>query len=219
MRVLGRLVGIRSFDGFVPEGWADAELREDPRGERATGFAPLLFGEDAGEVPGVGPEQSRGGVHRDPPLGNCLGGLDRSAVHEEASYCLVAAMSSGRSMTHCLVTAIAPVRSCVRPRITKLAPGWEGFGRRLRHAVETRCAQWGVSENEIARRAGIDSGAFSRAKTGRPGTGANTVMLLARALFVRVVYLLDGTEPSGLSEYRRDPGPPADLEDERDATG
>lgn len=92
-------------------------------------------------------------------------------------------------------------------RVGFVAPGWEGFGRRFRHALETRREQWGVTDNEIARRAHLDSGAFSRAKRGRVGTGANTVLLLARALYVRLSWLMEGSEPSGLSEFVRDPGP------------
>jgi hypothetical protein len=212
------LLGVREL--FVPEALVDPELVPDLFGESAARLPAALLAEEAGEVPAVGLHEHGGGVYRKPPPGDGCRGLGRSTIHDSKTYCRVAALSSGRERGPCQVTELRPLAKGMatkkkpKPRISTLAPGWEGFGRRLRLAVEERCQQWGVAENEIARRSHLDSGAFSRAKKGRAGTGANTVMLLSRALYVRLVWLMDGTEPSGLEQFKQDPGPPdrADAE-------
>jgi len=82
-----------------------------------------------------------------------------------------------------------------------VAPEWRGFPGRLRYAVNERIAERpGLSQNEIAASAGVDSGNFSKYMSGDKvvGVTANTVIMLARALGVRPAWLLLGEEPSGL---------------------
>jgi transcriptional regulator with XRE-family HTH domain len=82
-----------------------------------------------------------------------------------------------------------------------VAPEWRGFPGRLRYAVNERIAERpGLSQNEIAASAGVDSGNFSKYMSGEKvvGVTANTVIMLARALRVRPAWLLLGEEPSGL---------------------
>jgi hypothetical protein len=199
---------------LVPQAFIDSELGPDLFGQHAAGAPPVLLGENSREVAPVGLQELGGGVHGQAATRDGSGRFNGSAIHETAPYCRVAALSSGRKRDYCQVTVLRPLTKAMatakkpKARVSVVAPGWEGFGRRFRHALESRCADWGVSENEIARRSHLNSGAFSRAKGGRVGTGANTVMLLARALYVRLTWLLEGNEPSGLSEFKADPGPP-----------
>ncbi len=89
----------------------------------------------------------------------------------------------------------------------KVADGWPGFAGRLRYAVGVRQADSpGLTQNDIAARAGIDSGQFAKILSGKRALGAtaNTVLLLADALDVRPIWLMTGLEPSGLKATQRE---------------
>lgn len=97
--------------------------------------------------------------------------------------------------------------SKVRARPKKIAEGWTGFAGRLRYALgERQRLTPELTQNDVAKEAGIDSGQLTKILGGKRALGAtaNTVLLLAEALDVRVVWLMTGQEPSGLPE-RREP--------------
>lgn len=86
-----------------------------------------------------------------------------------------------------------------RPKV--IAPGWAGFPGRLHYAVGQRRREnpW-LTQNAIAERADYDSGNLARLLKGEKAenTTANSALLLAMALHVRPVWLINGEEPSGL---------------------
>lgn len=89
-----------------------------------------------------------------------------------------------------------------RPKV--FADEWRGFAGRLKFAVDTRMREEGLSQNDIASAASIDSGQLTKILSGERALGvqANTVLLLARALRANVLWLLTGEEPSGLAPSR-----------------
>lgn len=83
---------------------------------------------------------------------------------------------------------------------TRLPPGLKTFPKRLSYALGIRTEMWSVSQNEIARRAGVDSGNLAKYLDGQrlEKLAAKTIIGLADALKVRLEWLLAGIEPSGL---------------------
>jgi hypothetical protein len=101
-----------------------------------------------------------------------------------------------------------------RGKPKRVAEGWAGFAGRLRYALEERQRERpGLTQNDVANRAGIDTGQFAKILSGKRALGAtaNTVLLLAEALEVETVWLMTGLEPSGLGRKPRaaDSVPPA----------
>jgi transcriptional regulator with XRE-family HTH domain len=82
-----------------------------------------------------------------------------------------------------------------------VAPGWAGFHGRLQYAVAERKRQnpW-LTQNAIAERADYDSGNLARLLKGEKTENmtANSALLLAMALHVNPLWLINGEEPSGL---------------------
>lgn len=85
-----------------------------------------------------------------------------------------------------------------------------GLPERLTYAVNQRRRQTGLSQNEIARICGAESGNFSAYLHGQrlKGITLATVWKIAQALGIRPEWLASGQEPSGLTNAWAPPPQP-----------
>lgn len=191
--------------GLVPPGELDSELGCNAGRERTTGLPSVVLPEDLGKGPAIGADELGALVDAQLLSSERLPGLNGSAVHAGAAYGRATALSRA-SATWGLADASAKGRISrvkkEKPGPKKVAAGWRGFRGRLRYAIDERQSENpNLSQNDVAERAGIDSGQIAKILSGERAMGvqANTVLLLAEALDVSPVWLMKGVEPSGLS--------------------
>ncbi len=202
------LLGVRRlcYD-LVPERGSDTELSPNSLGKSAPRLATSLLAEDLAERAAVSEDELGGLVHAQAASLDGELGFDGASVHElfPAPYGQETALSRARSMRCCQPPADGAFELGVaktRGKTKRMAKGWSGFAGRLRYAVDERKLETpGLTQNDIANRAGIDTGQFAKILSGARARGAtaNTVLLLAEALDVEPVWLMKGVEPSGLS--------------------